>query len=287
MTTETPAPGGDAVEQRAQALEAQLAALEGALGSVKRTRRIIIVLFLAFIVLVGFLIKGMADQIASNEYQEELLAEAQKTLESNSAEYMKEVQLLTEAVTPEITKAFYAQAKKDTPLYAGAFDREKQLLAENLRARIELTVNNYYEKALDKYEAELIKQFPKAEDEQVRRKLKANLRTSLNKLVQKFYAEEFERELNTIYEVWETFPPAAEVEEGDLPLEDQLIGYLFEMLTMKLSGHGTNILDVGAEEAEKDTATENTPENNTEGNETNEGEATEKPESPDASADNN
>ena len=73
MTTETPAPGGDAVEQRAQALEAQLAALEGALGSVKRTRRIIIVLFLAFIVLVGFLIKGMADQIASNEYQEELL----------------------------------------------------------------------------------------------------------------------------------------------------------------------------------------------------------------------
>ncbi|MBC8289560.1 MAG: hypothetical protein H8E37_04500 [Planctomycetes bacterium] len=274
MTTENPAQGGDGVEQRAQALEAQLAALDGALSSVKRTRRIIIVLFLAFIVLVGFLIKGMADQIASKEYQEKLLAEAQRTLESNSAEYMKEVQLLTEAVTPEITKAFYAQAKKDTPLYAGAFDREKQLLAENLRARIEQTVNDYYDKALDKYEAELIKQFPKAEDEEIRRKLKANLRGSLNKLVQKFYADEFERELNAIYEVWETFPPAAEVEEGDLPLEDQLIGFLFEMLTMKLSGHGTNILDVGAEEAEKDTATEKTPEapgNTPKTNETNEG----------------
>jgi len=93
--------------------------------------------------------------------------------------------------------------------------------------------------------------------------------------------------MNTIYEVWETFPPAPEVEEGDLPLEDQLIGYLFEMLTMKLSGHGTNILDVGAEEAEKDTATDTTPENNTETNESNEGEATEKPESSDTSTDNN
>ena len=255
MTTETSASGDAPVDQRLQALEAQLANLETALGSVKRTRRIIIVLFLAFIVLVGFLLKGIADDFTSEQYKEELIAAAEKQLQLNSKEYMKEVQILADEVTPVVTKAFYEQVKKDTPLYAGAFDREKEILAQNLRTRIENQVNDYYDEALDKYEEEIVRNFPKARDENVRRRLKANLRRSLNELVKKFYADELERELTALYEVWETFPPADLPEEGELPLEDQLPGYLLEVVTIKLSGHGTNILDVGEEAAAADART--------------------------------
>jgi len=276
MTSETPTSGDAPVDQPAQSLEAQLANLEAALGSVKRTRRIIVVLFLAFIVLVGFMLVSIANEFTSEKYREDLIAAAEKQLELNTPDYMREVETLAKEVTPVVTKAFYSQVKKDTPLYAGAFDREKEILAKNLRTRIEQQVNDYYDSALDKYEAELVKSFPKAQDENVRRRLKANLRRSLNELVKQFYADELERELTELYEVWETFPPADIPDEGELPLEDQLLGYLFEMLTIKMSGHGTNILDVGEEAAATDARSpqpvkpatgENTPEPETEASE--------------------
>jgi len=249
MTTENPVPDGNSAQERVQSLENQLAELNSALLTVKRTRRIVLVLFFAFVGLIVFLLNDIATELRSEEYLGQLRTEAEKSLENNSAEYMKEVQSLTDEVTPVVTKAFYEQAKKDAPLYAGSFDREKEQLAENLRVRIEEEVNNYYDNALNKYEAELIRNFPKAQDENVRRQLKANLRRSLNKLATKYYADQLKAELDQLYAAWETFPPADMPDKEDLPLEDQLIGYLFELMTVKLSGHGTNILDVGKETA--------------------------------------
>ena len=52
-----------------------------------------------------------------------------------------------------------------------------------------------------------------------------------------------------MYDTWDEFPVADAVDEGDVPMEDQLVGYLLELTTLKLSGKGGSLL------AERQTST--------------------------------
>ena len=162
---------------------------------------------------------------------------------------MKEVQTLSEKITPVITKAFYEQAKKDTPKLTLAMNKERELLMKNVQARLEKQINDQYAKVLTDYETILITEFPKAEDDNIRRRVMANFREAMNRMVKKFYADQFQTELQAMYDTWDEFPVADAVDEGDVPMEDQLVGYLLELTTLKLSGKGGSLL------AERQTST--------------------------------
>ena len=127
----------------------------------------------------------LATKLQSEEYITSLSTEAQTYLDNNSAEYMKEVQTLSEKITPVITKAFYEQAKKDTPKLTLAMNKERELLMKNVQARLEKQINDQYAKVLTDYETILITEFPKAEDDNIRRRVMANFREAMNRMVKK------------------------------------------------------------------------------------------------------
>lgn len=117
-----------------------------------------------------------------------------------------------------------------------AFDRERDVLMKNLERRLQEQVNAHYEKILVDYEAIIVQEFPQADDEIVRRRVVANFREALNRMVKKFYADELRAELQALYDTWDSFPVADPPEEGDVPAEDKLIGYLLELMSVKMSG---------------------------------------------------
>lgn len=233
---------GSAIDARVQAVQGQVAALESALSASRKSRQIILVGLVAVIAVVAYLFYGLANQLRSEEYITKLSEEAQTYANDNADSYMREVKTLTDNVTPVITKAFYEQAKKDTPKLTLAMNKERELLMKNVQARLEKQINDQYAKVLADYEKILITEFPKAEDDNIRRRVMANFREAMNRMVKKFYADQFQEELQAMYDTWDEFPVADAVEEGDVPLEDQLVGYLLELTTLKLSGKGGSLI---------------------------------------------
>lgn len=248
MTSETTssdagaADDGSTIDARVQAVQGQVAALESALSASRKSRQIILVGLVAVIAVVAYLFYGLANQLRSEEYITKLSEEAQTYANDNADSYMREVKTLTDNVTPVITKAFYAQAKKDTPKLTLAMNKERELLMKNVQARLEKQINDQYAKVLADYEKILITEFPKAEDDKIRRRVMANFREAMNRMVKKFYADQFQAELQAMYDTWDEFPVADAADEGDVPLEDQLVGYLLELTTLKLSGKGGSLI---------------------------------------------
>ncbi|MDA1163229.1 MAG: hypothetical protein O3B13_09020 [Planctomycetota bacterium] len=244
MTSETTstdpgtADGGGAIDARVQAVRGQVAALEAALNASRKSRQIILLGLVAVIAVVAYLFYGLASRLRSEEYITNLSAEAQTYANNNADTYMREVKTLTDNVTPVITKAFYEQAKKDTPKLTLAMNKERELLMKNVQARLEKQINDQYAKILADYEEILLTEFPKVDDDIIRRRIMVNFREAMNRMVKRFYADQFQRELQAMYDTWDEFPIADAVEEGDVPMEDQLVGYLLELTTLKLSGKG-------------------------------------------------
>lgn len=244
MTSETTstdagsADGDGVIDARVEAVQGQVAALEAALSASRKSRQIILVGLVAVIAVVAYLFYGLANQLRSEEYITKLSEEAQTYANDNADSYMREVKTLTDNVTPVITKAFYEQAKRDTPKLTLAMNKERELLMKNVQARLEKQINDQYAKVLADYEKIVVTEFPKAEDDVIRRRVMANFREAMNRMVKKFYADEFERVFKSMANTWDEFPVADAADEGDVPLEDQLVGYLLELTTLKLSGKG-------------------------------------------------
>jgi hypothetical protein len=245
MTSETTstdagsADGGSAIDARVQAVQGQVAALEAALTASRKSRQIILFGLVAVIAVVAYLFYGLANQLRSEEYITKLSAQAQTYANDNADSYMREVKTLTDEITPVITKAFYAQAKRDMPKLTLALNKERELLMKNVQARLEKQINDQYAKILTDYEKIVLTEFPKAEDDVIRRRVMANFKEAMNRMVKRFYADQFKKELQAMYDTWDEFPIADAVDEGDVPMEDQLVGYLLELMTMKASGTGS------------------------------------------------
>ncbi|MGZ0172336.1 MAG: hypothetical protein ACKVHE_22570 [Planctomycetales bacterium] len=284
MTSETTstdagsADGGGAIDARVQAVQGQVAALEAAMSASRKSRQIILFGLVAVIAVVAYLFYGLANQLRSEEYITKLSEQAQTYANDNADSYMREVKTLADNVTPIITKAFYAQAKRDTPKLPLAMNKERDLLMKNVRTRLEKQINDQYAKILTDYEKILLTEFPEVEDDVIRRRVMANFKEAMNRMVKRFYADQFEREFKSMANTWDEFPIADAVDEGDVPLEDQLVGYLLELMTMKASGTG-NLLgsdESSSREASTGSTVEEVP--TTEGTDETDAAATDKPE---------
>ena len=261
MSTENASPektppessGGSGTDERIQNVQKQVTDLQNALQATRQTRNLLVLALLAVLGITGGLFYNLANRLQDAAYQEALGAAAQKYLDQNTAEYMKEVQLLVDHVGPNLSDAFMDQVKKDTPLYTQAIDKQRQLLMDNLEERLALTLDEHYEETLKNYEAIIVQEFPAAEDDTTRRRITENFRAALNEMVKEYYIEEFRTELQALYDAWDGFPIADTPDEGDLALEDQLVGTLLNLVSLKLSSSGTDVAAVTAPAS--DTAT--------------------------------
>ncbi len=220
---------------RVDELSRQALALSDALERSKKSRRIIMVAFLAFVILAGWRFYALAITITSPDYQARLLAELQKSVSANQDIFSREAEKFVEAVTPVVTKAVSDQTSKDMPLFMKIVDDERKHLLENLPKTLTDKVEKQHHFLLMKHQKLVEDQFPSAKDPKVRDRMMENACVALDRLVQKYYVEELTKELKAMSTFWDDFPPAATAEKGEAELDQQLIGELMELVALKLS----------------------------------------------------
>ncbi len=233
----TSLPSASDVDAKADALQKQIDALVASLAANKRTRQLIFLAFLAFVGISVWSFFSLAKRVQSEEYKQQLLASLQKEVEANQDELSKETQMLVESLTPVITTAITEQSQKDAPLFMQAFDIQQARLSTELPEKMVELVQKHHEELVRKHEALFIAELPAAQDPMVRDRMMENVVIALDKLVKKYYADEFKKHFASMSETWNGFPPATLPEKGDFPISEQLMGELMDLVAVKLARH--------------------------------------------------
>lgn len=236
----TGASGSTEMEQlasRLDELQRRSVAMTAALERSRTTRRRIMLLFLAFVIVAGWRFIALANSVRSEDYQKRLVAALGKSATENSDVYSREIQQLVKGITPVVSAAFSEQASKDMPVFMQLFDKERQSLMTDLPQRMSERVEKHHHELLRRHQNLLQSEFPAVENPETRDRMMANACAALDRLVQKYYVDEFKREFKVMSDAWSDFPPAAVPNSGDPPLEEQLLGELMDLTAVKLSRH--------------------------------------------------
>ena len=229
-----------AVANRVEAVERQATAIEASLSASLWIRRVLVLGFVAFLCVFGYLFYRLAADFQKKENLDQLVAKFQQRLEETTLDKLqREVRSLVDTAQPVLTEAFTAQAKKDESKYAAALEQEREVFLQNLQQRLQDQLNERYHGILDEHRAVLKEEFPNLTDEQLGL-MAENIQKAAEQLIQKYYVDRMHDELEDMFAIWDEFPVADPVGPNDIPLEDQLIGTLLEVLTMKLTGSGSD-----------------------------------------------
>lgn len=218
----------DELQRRTEGLTA---ALEGS----RRSRRVIMLAFLTFVVvaLMGFY--SLGSRIQSAEYQQRLIAALQKSVASNQDTFASEAQKLMEGAAPVIQTAFSDQASKDMPLFMQVIDTQRTELVNTLTAQMTKKLEGHHHELVRRHEKLFQQEFPTVQNAEVRERMVGNICLAFDRLVKKYYVDEFTRELKSMETAWEDFPLADLPAKGEPSLEEQLKGSLMDLFAITVS----------------------------------------------------
>jgi len=225
-------------------LQRRADALSRSLARSNKTRLMIVVAFLAFVLWAGWRFYALANLIRSDGYQRVLTAELQKALEGNQDLIQREAEHFVNGVTPVVTTAFSKQAEKDMPLFMQTLNEQRTAMTDSLTERFTEKIEGHHRELVRRHEGLIEQEFPSVKNPEVRDRMMHNVSSALDRLIQKYYIDEFKRELIAMNSAWEDFPLADLPDEKDQArhkelLGEQLYGELLELAAIKLTHHRT------------------------------------------------
>lgn len=225
----------DQLTARLDELQRRTAGLTAALERSRSSRRMIMFAFLAFVVvaLMGFY--SLGNRIQSAEYQQRLIAELQKSVASNQDTFASEAQKLMEGAAPVIQTAFSEQASKDMPLFMQVIDSQRTELVSTLTDQMTTKLESHHHELVRRHEKLFQEEFPTVQNAEVRERMVGNICLAFDRLVKKYYVDEFKRELKSMETAWEDFPLADQPAKGEASLEEQLKGSLMDLFAITVS----------------------------------------------------
>ena len=230
--------GNSEMEQliaRLDALQRHTEGLTVALNQSRSTRRMIMVAFLGFVIIAGWRFYALGNMIRSPDYQARLLEEVQKSVAASQDSFSREAQKLVDKSTPVVTAAFSKQSEKDMPKFMQIIDGERAKLLDGLGPRMAEKIEEHHHELLRRHEKLFQEEFPAAQNKDIRERMMGNTCLALDRLVKKYYYDEFQKELKSMDRTWEGFPPADKPAAGESPLDSQLVGELMDLLAIKFS----------------------------------------------------
>ncbi len=220
---------------RLDELQRRTAGLTAALASSRTSRRMIMLAFLAFVVIALMGFYSLANRIQSAEYQQRLIAELQKSVESNQDTFGSEAKKLVEGAAPVIQDAFSKQASKDMPLFMHVIDAQRTEMVNSLTGQMTKKLEGHHHELVRRHERLFQKEFPTVQNAEVRERMVGNICLAFDRLVKKYYVDEFTRELKSMETAWEDFPLADPPAKGEASLEEQLKGSLMDLFAITVS----------------------------------------------------
>ena len=222
------------VAARVEAVARESQAVTAALQKGRNVRLLLLVLLVALCVISVKSYYGLFAKMQEKEQLDAFAKKAEQRLTERSDLFTKEIETLVNHSAPTISKAFAERATKDMPLFLDAAGNQRDQLAENLQKKIEERLIAHHKKLLEKHAKLTNEEYPDIQDAETRDRMMANILVVVDRAAKKYIIQEFETELNELFVKWDHFPIADLPEKGELPLEDQFIGNLIELLQLKL-----------------------------------------------------
>lgn len=235
-TTGTSGPSEqDQLIARLDELQRRTEGLTAALERSRSTRRMIMLAFLIFVVvaLMGFY--SLGNRIQSAEYQNRLIAELQKSVETNQDSFEREATKLVQGVAPVVQTAFSEQAAKDMPLFMQVIDEQRNAMVDNLTDQMTKKIEGHHHELVRRHDKLFKEEFPAVQNAETRERMVGNACLAMDRLVKKYYVDEFKKELLAMETTWEDFPLADMPAKGEPTLEEQLKGSLMDLFAITVS----------------------------------------------------
>lgn len=235
-TTGTSGPSeSEQLRSQLNELQSRTEGLATALEHSRSARRLVMIAFLVFVLIAGWKFYSLGNMIRTENYQARLLSEVQKSVEANEKNFSREAQKLVDGATPVVQTAFSKQTEKDMPIFMQIIDKERAKVIDNLGQRMSEKIENHHHELLRRHDKLFQAEFPTVNDPKVRERMMSNACVALDRLVKKYYVDEFQKELKAMDKAWQDFPPAEKPNAGEPPLDSQLVGELMELLAIKFS----------------------------------------------------
>jgi hypothetical protein len=215
---------------RLEELERRAEGMTAAMEQSRAIRRLIMLAFLVFVVIAGWRFYSLGVSLRSEAYTTALLAELQKGVDAHQDDFSREATKLVDEAGPVVSAAFSEQTRKDMPVFMNLLDTEREVLTANLQQRMTEKLEHHHQELLRRHQKLFEEEFPSAKDPEVRDRMMANTQVALDRLIKKYYADEFEKELKALNQVWQDFPPADAPTADEPPLDSQLLGEFMELL---------------------------------------------------------
>jgi hypothetical protein len=225
------------VDVSAEQLEAVLRQTNALSAAFKRAQQVRLIAFLVLVLFVaglGWVVVAKAKAFASEKNLEKIADIAGKHLEKNQDKYLKQMQILVDKVSPPISKAFYAQAKKDSPQLFNTIEKERQPFLDDLEGKFRGHLVRRYDHLQPRYENILKQEFPQFKDPKQQKRMQAHFQRAVQKLLDKYYVDDLRKEMEKLFVTWDNFP-AADIKKGEPPVEDQFLESLMVLLSHRLT----------------------------------------------------
>jgi hypothetical protein len=220
-----------------EAVARESAALAAAHRQARTVRLCLFLAVVAFIVVIAVYVVRKVNHLQSEENLDKMMASLQEGFGNRTDDYRRQLLSLVNKVKPELIKAVMEQAKKDQKLYKDALDKQRPIFTKNLEEKFEERINKHYASMEKEYDKILKDEFPQTKDEKLHQQAETNLKRAVKKMLQQYYVLDLKAELETLLKTWDSFPPAPGRQAGEMPLEDQFLDSLLELLTYRLTHH--------------------------------------------------
>ncbi len=169
-----------------------------------------------------------------------VLDEAKARLHANREAIYREATSLIAETGPPIAASFVHQAREDLPVYARALESQSDELVAGLESQLRLRVRQQIDEFLAKHRQVFREEFPKITDEATVDRILRDYRRTANRLLDRYYLNDFRRESKRTVQLWKSFEPVKPPLEGTL--QDELLEYVGDWLALQAKTEATQTL---------------------------------------------
>ncbi|MEX2175964.1 MAG: hypothetical protein WD872_16500 [Pirellulaceae bacterium] len=174
-------------------------------------------------------------------------AEAQERFAVHSDDIQAEVVSLASDTLPPIGNAIYREVREDFGLYLNTLEEEGDVYLTNVERIFIEQVKAQYRDYLRQHRQVLAAEFPEHASEENVEQVLAEFERTFDKLIERYYLDEFRREAKRTAAVWEQFEPVEIPGPGEPSLDEQLADYTADWVVLAAAA--------GAEQIEAEPAT--------------------------------
>jgi hypothetical protein len=212
--------------------------LRKALRQARINLALIALMLLAFVAGVVYAVWFAEHRLPQKE--EQTLAAVRARLARDMPSISQELTDLAGEVGPPVAIAFYERLKADVPAYVHTIDEQSKELTDHVEAAVRRDVQAQYHAARGRYRAILQEEFPEVTDPAQLDDMMARFEAVEDRLIQRYYVDQFRDLLTAAIRRWNAIPPAPAPKPGEKPLADQLGEDVAAWLRLKMveRGHG-------------------------------------------------